>query len=61
MSSELGMTGLDQGWCAKTNMPSVKAYPAIIQHFIDSELREGCMFGPFAPEEIQYPKYTSSY
>ena len=48
MSSELGMTGLDQGWCAKTNMPSVKAHPAIVQQFIDSKLREGCMFGPFA-------------
>ena len=59
MSSELGMTGLDQGWCAKTNMPSVKAHPAIIQQFIDSELREGHMFGPFAPEEIQYPKHIA--
>ena len=42
-------------------MPSVKAHPAIVQQFIDSELREGRMFGPFAPDEIQYPVHISRF
>ena len=40
-------------------MSSVKAYLAMVQQFIDSKLREGHMFGPFAPEEIQYPKHIA--
>ena len=47
--------------CAKANMPSVKAHPAIVQQFIDSELREGHMFGPFAPDEIQHPVHISRF
>ena len=42
-------------------MPSVKVHPAIVQQFIDSELREGRMFGPFAPDEIQYPVHISRF
>ena len=42
-------------------MPSVKARPAIVQQFIDSELREGHMFRPFAPDEIQYPVHISRF
>ena len=47
--------------CAKANMPSVKAHPAIVQQFIDSKLREGRMFRPFAPDEIQYPVHISRF
>ena len=47
--------------CAKANMQSVKARPAIVQQFIDSVLREGHMFGPFAPDEIQYPVHISRF
>ena len=46
---------------AKANMPSVKAHPAIVQQFIDSELKEGRMFGPFPPDEIQYPVHISRF
>ena len=42
-------------------MPSVKAHPGIVQQFIDSKLREGSMFGPFAPDEIQYPVHISRF
>ena len=42
-------------------MQSVKARPAIVQQFIDSELREGHMFRPFAPDEIQYPVHISRF
>ena len=42
-------------------MPSVKAHPAIVQQFIDSKLREGRMFCPFAPDEIQYPVHVSRF
>ena len=42
-------------------MPSAKAHPAIVQQFIDIELREGQMFGPFAPKEIQYPVHISRF
>ena len=42
-------------------MPSVKAHPAIVQQFIDSELREERMFGPFAPDEILYPVHISRF
>ena len=66
------ITGLNNGFrigydwsrprlCAKANMPSVKAHPAIVQQFIDSELREGHMFGLLAPNEIQYPVHISRF
>ena len=42
-------------------MPSVKARPVTVQQFIDSKLREGCMFRPLAPDEIQYPVHMSRF
>ena len=42
-------------------MLSEKAHLAIVQQFIDTEVREVHMFGPFAPEEIQYPVHISRF
>ena len=47
MGSELGMTGPDQDCVPRSTCHQWRPHPAIVQQFIDSELREGRMFGPF--------------